>query len=160
MPYQREGAVKISDHHVRSPLLNISRACQTCHHYPEEELKARALTIQDRTASVLSRAEDAVLALIAAIEQARKAGADDDKLRTAREMHRRAQWRLDFVSAENSTGFHAPQEALRILAEAIDDARQGQAAATSLAVRSRAADSNRRVPRIAVRRTPIPTTSR
>ena len=82
--------------------------------------------------------ESANTALIAAIEQARKAGADDDKLRTAREMHRRAQWRLDFVSAENSTGFHAPQEALRILAEAIDDTRQGQAAATSLAVRSRA----------------------
>jgi nitrite reductase (cytochrome c-552) len=35
---------------------------------------------------------------------------------------------LDFVEAENSTGFHAPQEAGRILAEAIDYARQGQLA--------------------------------
>ena len=34
--------------------------------------------------------------------------------------------RLDFVAAENSMGFHAPQEAARILAEAIDLARQGQ----------------------------------
>jgi Cytochrome c552 len=41
MPYKREGALKISDHHVRSPLLNINRACQTCHRWPEEELKAR-----------------------------------------------------------------------------------------------------------------------
>ncbi len=41
-------------------------------------------------------------------------------------MQRKAQWRLDFVSAENSMGFHAPQEAARILAEAIDYARQGQ----------------------------------
>ena len=32
---------------------------------------------------------------------------------------------LDFVEAENSTGFHAPQEAERILAESIDCARQG-----------------------------------
>src|SRR5262249_21045574 len=39
MPYKREGAIKISDHHVRSPLLNINRACQTCHHFPEAELK-------------------------------------------------------------------------------------------------------------------------
>jgi nitrite reductase (cytochrome c-552) len=31
MPYVRVGAHKISDHHVRSPLLNIARACQTCH---------------------------------------------------------------------------------------------------------------------------------
>jgi nitrite reductase (cytochrome c-552) len=35
---------------------------------------------------------------------------------------------LDFVEAENSTGFHAPQEAERILAESIDYARQGQLA--------------------------------
>ena len=39
------------------------------------------------------------------------------------------QWRLDFVAAENSMGFHAPQEMARILAEAIDFARQGQLAA-------------------------------
>jgi nitrite reductase (cytochrome c-552) len=39
---------------------------------------------------------------------------------------RHAQWRLDFVAAENSMGFHAPQELARILAEAIDYARQGQ----------------------------------
>ena len=31
-----------------------------------------------------------------------------------------AQWRLDFVAAENSMGFHAPQEMARILGEAID----------------------------------------
>jgi nitrite reductase (cytochrome c-552) len=49
MPYKREGALKISDHHVRSPLLNINRACQTCHKWSEEELKARVETIQSRT---------------------------------------------------------------------------------------------------------------
>lgn len=49
MPYKRDGAIKISDHHVRSPLLNISRACQICHRYPETEILARAEAIQDRT---------------------------------------------------------------------------------------------------------------
>ncbi|MBM4398212.1 MAG: ammonia-forming cytochrome c nitrite reductase subunit c552, partial [Deltaproteobacteria bacterium] len=39
---------------------------------------------------------------------------------------RKSQFYLDFVEAENSTGFHAPQEAARILAEAIDYSRQGQ----------------------------------
>ena len=34
--------------------------------------------------------------------------------------------RLDFIAAENSMGFHAPQEASRVLAEAIDYARQGE----------------------------------
>ena len=46
----------------------------------------------------------------------------------ARALQRRAQWRLDFVYAENSMGFHASQEAARVLAEAIDYARQGKLA--------------------------------
>ncbi|OHB54836.1 MAG: nitrite reductase [Planctomycetes bacterium GWF2_50_10] len=126
MPYKREGAIKISDHHVRSPLLNISRSCQTCHRYPESELLARAQNIQDKTIELLSRAENAVLDLIKAIQAAKAAGASDAQLETARQMHRRAQWRLDYISAENSTGFHASQESARLLAEAIDYARQGQ----------------------------------
>ena len=128
MPYKREGAIKISDHQVRSPLLNINRACQNCHHYPESEIKARAEAIQDKTTELLSRAEDAVLALIKSIENAKKAGATDEQLKAARDFHRKAQWRLDYVSAENSTGFHAPQETARLLAEAIDYARQGEEA--------------------------------
>jgi len=39
---------------------------------------------------------------------------------------------VDFIAAENSMGFHAPQEAARILGEAIDYARQGQVAATAV----------------------------
>jgi nitrite reductase (cytochrome c-552) len=126
MPYRREGAVKISDHHVRSPLLNINNACQVCHHYPEQELRTRVEAIQDTTAELLSRAEDAVLALIESIKVAKAAGAGDEQLRAARDFHRKAQWYLDFVSAENSTGFHAPQESARLLAMSIDYARQGQ----------------------------------
>ena len=41
-------------------------------------------------------------------------------------LQRKAQWRADFVNAENSMGFHAPQEAARLLGEAIDFARLGQ----------------------------------
>jgi hypothetical protein len=56
-------------------------------------------------------------------------GASGDPLAEALALQRKAQFRLDFVAAENSRGFHAPQEAARILAEAIDDARRGQVAA-------------------------------
>jgi nitrite reductase (cytochrome c-552) len=48
MPYKREGAMKVSDHWVRSPLLNIARACQVCHPYPETEIQARVDAIQNR----------------------------------------------------------------------------------------------------------------
>ncbi|RIK36497.1 MAG: hypothetical protein DCC55_27120 [Chloroflexi bacterium] len=37
----REGAIKVSNHHVRSPLFNVAAACQTCHSFPEEEISAR-----------------------------------------------------------------------------------------------------------------------
>jgi nitrite reductase (cytochrome c-552) len=80
MPYKREGAVKISDHHVRSPLLNIALACQTCHRYPEQELRARVETIQERTKSLLSKAESALKDLIDEIQAAQKAGGNEKKL--------------------------------------------------------------------------------
>ena len=126
MPYMRVGSLKISDHHVRSPLLNINNACQTCHKWPEAELKARVETLQERVFGVRNRAMDALVALIADIKDARTRGVPDPDLATARKLQRRAQFMLDFVEAENSTGFHAPQEALRILAESIDYSRQGQ----------------------------------
>jgi len=126
MPYAREGAMKISDHHVRSPLLNINRACQTCHRWSEPELKARVETIQDRTFRLRNLAMDALTALIADTKAARAAGATDAQLSDARKRQRTAQFLLDFIEAENSMGFHAPQEAARILGQSIDQSRQGQ----------------------------------
>jgi hypothetical protein len=105
------------------------RRCQTCHRYPEQEILARAEAIQDRTERLMSLAENALLALMDAVQAATARGVRPEALGDARAFHRKAQWRLDFVAAENSKGFHAPQEAARILGEAIDFARQGQAAA-------------------------------
>ncbi|MBI3074357.1 MAG: ammonia-forming cytochrome c nitrite reductase subunit c552 [Deltaproteobacteria bacterium] len=133
MPYKREGAIKVSDHHVRSPVLNIARACQTCHRFAEKEIKARVEAIQDRTKALMLRAEEAVVALIAGIGAAKAAGASDEAIMVAQTFHRKAEWRLDFVAAENSMGFHAPQEAARLLAEAIDFGRQGQVEALKAA---------------------------
>jgi nitrite reductase (cytochrome c-552) len=129
MPYTRDGAIKVTDHHVRSPMLNVARACQTCHHVSEDDIRGRVQVIQDRTAALLDRGEVAVLAAIESLSAAKKRGATDEALRDARALHRRAQWRLDFISAENSMGFHAPQESARILAEALDYARQSELAA-------------------------------
>ncbi|HZH30985.1 MAG TPA: ammonia-forming cytochrome c nitrite reductase subunit c552 [Pyrinomonadaceae bacterium] len=126
MPYQREGAMKISDHHVRSPLLNINRACQTCHKWPEDELRARVQTNQDSTFRMRNLAMDALVQLIGDIKAARAAGRTDEELKQARDFQRRAQFYLDFIEAENSMGFHAPQESVRILGESINFSRLGQ----------------------------------
>ncbi|MFW6183577.1 MAG: ammonia-forming cytochrome c nitrite reductase subunit c552 [Chloroflexota bacterium] len=126
MPYMRDGAVKVSDHWLRSPLTNVSQACQTCHQQDEETLRQRILTIQERTAGLLRLTEEAIIDAIDAIDAAQEAGVSDEALAEARHLHRRASLRWDFVSSENSTGFHSPQEAARILAMALDFARQAQ----------------------------------
>ena len=129
MPYQRDGATKVSDHWVRSPLLNINRACQTCHRFSEKEIQARVDIIQDRNNALMQRAAKALMDQFDAIAQAKKEGAEAKDLQLSYDHQRKAQWRLDFVAAENSMGFHAPQETARILGEAADEARQGQLAA-------------------------------
>ena len=132
MPYTRVGAMKISDHHVRSPLLNINRACQGCHRFSEEELKARVELIQQRTHEIRGLALDALIALIADIKAS---GIEGPQVEEARKYQRKAQFLLDFVEAENSTGFHAPQEAARLLALSIDYSRRGEVVLRNAAAR-------------------------
>ena len=135
MPYIRDGASKVSDHWVRSPLLNINRACQTCHRVSETEMLARVEGIQERNHGLLQRAGAALMDQLDAMAAATAAGATEAELAAARELQRKAQWRLDFIAAENSMGFHAPQEAARVLAEAADYARQGQVSAMRVTTR-------------------------
>jgi nitrite reductase (cytochrome c-552) len=123
MPYKREGAIKVSDHQVRSPLLNINNACQSCHPWPEEELKARVESIQEKTFEIRGLALDALLDLIDGI-QSTPTG-NTSALEEARAFQRKAQFYVDFIEAENSMGFHAPEESLRILAKSIDFSRRG-----------------------------------
>jgi len=127
MPYKREGGMKVSDHHVRSPMLNVNRACQGCHHFPEQELKDRVAAIQTRFAHARDVAMDAVVELIKDI-QANQAKVSEIDLNVARDFQRRAQFYLDYVEAENSMGFHASGEALRILTDSTDFSRKGQLA--------------------------------
>jgi nitrite reductase (cytochrome c-552) len=182
MPYKRDGAQKVSEHWVRSPLLSINRSCAGCHPYADDELKGRVEAIQDRHFALMTRAGNAAVAMLDAIvavrkphdeknreaaarkaratlevrddfrkaskeEQDKSLGAEtkanllamwrevvekDPALQELGELQRAAQWRLDMVAAENSMGFHAPQEMARLLGEAIDLSRQAQVKATQL----------------------------
>jgi nitrite reductase (cytochrome c-552) len=124
---------------VRSPLLNVNRACQTCHRIPEKEILDRVAVIQDRNHALLQRAGAALMDLLDAVQAAKANGSTEEALKPALELQRKAQWRLDFIAAENSMGFHSPQEAARVLAEAADYARQGQVAALRLALKPQGA---------------------
>jgi nitrite reductase (cytochrome c-552) len=132
MPYERKGAMKVSSHWVRSPLLNINNACQTCHNVPEQELRQKVRTIRARTENMLLRAAAAMVDMLDAIRGAEAAGATPEELEQIFALQKKAMWRLDYISSENSMGFHADQEAVRILGESIDYSRQAQARAVAL----------------------------
>ncbi|MFW5829002.1 MAG: ammonia-forming cytochrome c nitrite reductase subunit c552 [Planctomycetota bacterium] len=137
MPYQREGAMKVSSHWVRSPLLSLNTSCQTCHKVPEAELLGKVHAIQDRTKALIERSGAAMTEMLDAIREAQAAGASDEQLAAVYELQKKAMWRLDYISSENSMGFHADQESARILAESIDYSRRAQA----MALRLRAPDA-------------------
>jgi nitrite reductase (cytochrome c-552) len=93
---------------------------------------------------------EALVGLIGDLKEAREQGKSDADLAVARGLQRHAQFRLDFIEAENSMGFHAPQEAARILAESIDLSRQAQIALRDPGFRPRdvqpGSDATRRIP--------------
>ncbi len=128
MSFTRVGAMKVSSHHVRSPMLDVNRSCQTCHRQSESEIISRVALIQDRTYRTRGVALDGLLELVQDIEAALQVDSTHTAIREARERQRQAQFLVDFVEAENSMGFHAPQEAMRVLALAIDHVRKGQTA--------------------------------
>ncbi len=86
---------------------------------------------------------DALVALIDDIRSVRAADSTDPRLASARIAQRRAQFFLDFIEAENSMGFHAPQEAARVLGNSINESRLGQVAIRGGSPVSRAAAARR-----------------
>ena len=133
MPYIREGAAKYSMHDIHSPLLNPELACGQCHSDSETVVR-RVNTIQEQVANTKIATEDAIVDAVNAIKAAvANPSSEAELLDQAREMHRHAQFNWDMVSAENSTGFHNPDYALRLLADATNYARQAQMLAAQAA---------------------------
>lgn len=132
MPYERVGAMKLSNHHVRSPLENLNSACQNCHQHSEDALQFRIENIQAKNQALMERAAGAMTDMLDAILEAQAADVDEEKLAPVLKLQTKAMWRLDYISSENSRGFHADQEAARILGESIDYSRQAQAMALRL----------------------------
>lgn len=149
MPYERDGAMKVSSHNIQSPMKNINSACQQCHNDDEATLREKVETIQGRTMAHMERAAVAMTDMLDAVLEAKAAGATDEQLAPVYSLQRKAMWRLDYISSENSRGFHADQEATRILGESIDYSRQAQAMA--LRLRAPEAPSTDDLPREPVR---------
>lgn len=128
MNYQRQGATKVTNHHITTPLADVNASCGTCHSTGDGVLEARVTTIQDRFIESRDRSLDALVALIADLEAAQKDGTPQESIDLAREYQNMASFYIDYVYSENSYGFHAPDYTQRILSQALDAARKGQLA--------------------------------
>lgn len=126
MPFERVGAAKVTNHHVRSPLLSVNKSCQTCHHRSQEDLEQSVYDIQKKHIEMRDKTMDALMEYIDAIIAAKKEGVSAQRLEKVLDFQRQAQFLIDFVEAENSAGFHAPQEAARLMVEAMDKIRRGE----------------------------------
>ena len=131
-PYRSEGGVKFTDHHVQSPLLNIANRCAVCHRWSADEIRTRVETIQTGVAGAMLKAEEALVQAHFDIAAAMQAGVGDDLLGPLRKLLRHAQFRWDFISSSNGMGFHAPQESMRILGDAANQAQQVRVMAARL----------------------------
>ena len=129
MPYERKGAMKLSSHDVRSPLEQLNNSCQTCHNVPEAQLRERVEITQQNTLALMERAAVAMTDMLDAIAAARAAGAHDEDLADVWLLPAQGDVAARLLSSENSRGFHADQEAARILGESIDYSRRAQAEA-------------------------------
>ena len=126
MPYRSEGGVKFSDHHVQSPLLNISNSCAVCHRWSEEEIKTRVEGIQTKVANAMMMSEEALVKAHFDVAAAIQAGVSDEQLAPIRTLLRHGQFCWDYISASNGMGFHSPQESMRILGLALQKAQEAR----------------------------------
>ena len=140
MAYNREGASKVSNHQIMSPMASedtINSSCLTCHHSSASEMRERVEGIQTRWQSSLNVSFTALDALITDITTAAGNGsATEEQLATARDYQRKAQFIVDYSFSENGRGFHAPAYSISILNQATDWARSGQLALRGVEVQN------------------------
>jgi nitrite reductase (cytochrome c-552) len=120
MPYRTEGGVKFTNHHLQSPLYDISNSCAVCHRWSEDDIRNRVYSIQDKVHQGREFAEGMLAKAHLDIAAAMQAGATDEELANVRKLIRSSQLRWDYVAANNGMGFHSPLECERILAASVD----------------------------------------
>jgi len=127
MPTITADGQKITDHRIMSPLKSDLSACAACHEEKPEALRAKVYAIQDATMITYLKAGYATATDAKLFEMANKVEAagkkiDKDLYARARENYEQAFYRVVFIGAENSTGFHNPEETTRVLSDAVKHA--------------------------------------
>lgn len=132
MPYKSSGGIKFTDHHIQSPLNNISNACQVCHREPEIGLLKNVVDRQDKVMELSKIASNSIFKAHIEAKIAWDNGATEEQMKPVLELIRKAQWRWDFVAASHGASFHAPLECARILGTSIEKSEQARVLLSAL----------------------------
>lgn len=126
MPYKSSGGIKFTDHHIQSPLNNISNSCQVCHRESEATLIKNVVDRQDKVLELSKIASRSIFKAHIEAKTAWDNGATEEQMKPILDLIRQSQWRWDYVSASHGASFHAPLECARILGNAIERAEQAR----------------------------------
>jgi nitrite reductase (cytochrome c-552) len=126
MPYISEGGQKFTNHHVTSPLQNVSSTCQVCHREETERLVRDVYERQDKVIANRNQLEKLLVHAHVEAKHAWEYGANEEEMQEILIDIRHAQWRWDYIAASHGTSFHSPVEALRVISTAIEIAQDAR----------------------------------
>jgi nitrite reductase (cytochrome c-552) len=126
MPFISEGGQKFTDHHIQSPLNNVSASCQVCHREETQKLVADVYSRQDKIMENTRTLEDLLVRCHVEAAAAWDKGASEVQMKDILDEIRKAQWRWDFASAGHGNSFHSPVETGRITSGGIAHAQEAR----------------------------------
>lgn len=122
------GGIKFKSHHWTSPLKDIENSsCFKCHtDETGDSLIEQVEDIQGKVAVKTDEVSDVILELIEELTEAVETNSHSEEvIDEVRDLHRKAQFKWDFVFVENGEGFHNPKMAHKNLDEALALAEKG-----------------------------------
>ena len=126
MPYQSEGGQKFTDHHVQSPLNNISGSCQVCHREETADLIKDVYERQDKIIQNRDKLEELLVRAHLEAKHAWDYGATESQINDILQLIRHAQWRWDYAASSHGGSFHSPVETGRIISTGIVKAQEAR----------------------------------
>jgi nitrite reductase (cytochrome c-552) len=126
MPFISEGGQKFTDHHIQSPLNNISGSCQVCHREETDRLVEDVYLRQDKILENRIVLEKLLVRCHLEAKAAWDKGAKEEEMKDILYNIRRAQWRWDFTAAGHGNSFHSPVETGRLISAAINLAQEAR----------------------------------
>lgn len=115
-----------TSHFVVSPRENIKGTCLKCHKdWTEKQAIYTIDSVKNYIKGKIRKSEYWLSQFIDKFEKAKKAGVSEDVLKEARKQHDIAHAHWEWWTAENSDGFHNPDQARQSLATSIEASKKG-----------------------------------